>query len=124
MTREPRVAEPVKVELPPHCPTTAPEKATERPLCVTTTVPMRQQQLDWTHPFCTAYEPAHVTSPGAGAAVVAGGGDVGGNVGVLVDETAFKSKLYVSKGVVALNDEVIRAAGGPAARDRYIRHAR
>ena len=93
MTREPRVAEPVKVELPPHCPATAPEKATERPLCVTTTVPVRQQQLDWSQPFCTAHEPAHVTSR---AAVVAGGGDVGGEVGVPVDEATFKSKLYAS----------------------------
>ena len=90
------VEEPAKVELPPHCPATAPEKDTERPLCVTVTVPVRQQQVDWSQPLCTAYEPAHVTSPGAGAAVVAGGGDVGGEVGALVDDATFKSKSYAS----------------------------
>lgn len=91
------VDEPAKVELPPHCPATAPENATERPLCVTTTVPVRQQQVDWSQPLCTAYEPAHVTSPGAGAgaAVVGAGGDgdAGGEVGALVDQATFKSKL-------------------------------
>ena len=56
--------------------------------------------MDWSQPLCTAYEPAHVTSPGAGAgaAVVdaGGGGDAGGEVGALVDDATFKLKLYAS----------------------------